>query len=894
MARTFEMREPVYRHVPGLASGIPLGGLGAGSVELRDDGRFHDWEIFNNYSWSGDISQAPPHMWSEDAFFALRVKQHGRDPKVRLLYHDDMKSQSVAPQYDHAIMYNYPFLRNVAAITYSGQYPFACLAYEEAGLPVELELRAFSPFIPFNAKDSALPLAFFVFTVRNRSDRPCEASLMTSVRNCVGYDLERMTLRHVVRREGDATFVLMTADDVDPAHRTAGSMAVGVLGDGVSHMAAWTDGRGMMGFERPAAPALSQLFYPFRDEGKLSGAEDEWSHSVQRRDIKVPCGELHCAKRQVGWRWRGAVCRKLTLAPGEEAEVVFLLSWFFPNHYHYFATDRNLGHMYANWFSGADDVAEYAAENYARLHAQSRAFCDSLYAGTTEPWLAASLNAQLTTFPQSFWWTKSGDLAAWEGSACCQLIAGARTHWSSWQPLMFFPELYLEMNRRMAAFRPPPQEDDESFLALEWRRRHASSRQQRNAFGGWYEQRYKALGYDRQDFVRTPQARRTGLGGEGSAIQLLRDYQWTGDEDYLRALWPVVRDGVEAGAKADTNGDGLPDGQISFITYDHWFLPATNCYRCTMWLVELKAAARIAQIAGEDETAARFTAIAERGAASFEKLFWNGEYYDLCYDPRKQAADEGCMADQVSGHLYARLCGLGPIHPPDHVRSALRAVHRHNRQPEEGLLNGADPRGRDDWRYFCRYSARGDDEALAGQWVTPWTGTEYYVAAAMVAEGLVEEGLDVARDIYERHAAVGMLYNQIECGEHYFRPMAAWALLPALQGLVYDAATGKLRFAPKASPEDFDMIFVLPVAWGRLRQERAAGLQSDVVRVESGALAVRTIVLERAGEPTSAVTVEADGRRLECRFESRGGEVVVSLSERLVLRAGNRLAVDLE
>ncbi len=32
-------------------SGIPLGGLGTGSVELRSDGYFHEWQIMNNAPW---------------------------------------------------------------------------------------------------------------------------------------------------------------------------------------------------------------------------------------------------------------------------------------------------------------------------------------------------------------------------------------------------------------------------------------------------------------------------------------------------------------------------------------------------------------------------------------------------------------------------------------------------------------------------------------------------------------------------------------------------------------------------------------------------------------------------------------------------------------------------
>src|SRR5210317_1951162 len=32
-------------------SGIPLGGLGTGTVELRSDGLFHEWQIMNNAPW---------------------------------------------------------------------------------------------------------------------------------------------------------------------------------------------------------------------------------------------------------------------------------------------------------------------------------------------------------------------------------------------------------------------------------------------------------------------------------------------------------------------------------------------------------------------------------------------------------------------------------------------------------------------------------------------------------------------------------------------------------------------------------------------------------------------------------------------------------------------------
>jgi len=894
--------EPIYEHTTSLASGIPLGGLGAGSVELRDDGGFHDWEIFNNHLWSGSPEDPPPDAWSEDAFFAVRAKPEGGEARVRLLYDDNKTSRAVSGWYDHAWIYNYPFLRPIRRIVYAGRYPFANLRYEDDALPVELSLTAFSPFIPFDAKNSALPLACFAFRARNPGRRPVDVSLMFGLRNFAGYDQDRLTFRHRVRRAGGATSVVMTAD-MDRAARTCGSMAAAALGPGVSVLPAWTDGRGLTGFPNAAAPGLSQLFYAFRDRGVLPGGPAAWRRDVARGDLVAARGALHGVRR-AGQRWRAALARRAVLPPGGEAEFVFLMSWHFPNHYHYFDRGLRLGHRYERWFRDAGAAADYGARRYRRLRAASERFAGALFGGTLEPWFAHSLNAQLTTFPQSFWWTREGEVAAWEGSACCQTIPNIHTVWSSFQPLLFFPDLYAAMKRRSARFAraegaaAAAAADRESpFLAAERARRRSQEASKRQDLGGWFDRRWQELGYRREDFAAADGRRKTPRGAAlflGSAAELLRDYLWTGDRRLVDDVWPLVRRALDGGIAADANGDGLPDGAISYLTYDHWFPPATNCYRGTMWLAELAAGAALADRLGETAAAARWRAAWRTGAASFDRLLWNGRYYDFCRDDRLGRNDPGCLADQVSGHLYLRLCGVPPVHPPARARAALRAVFRHNRRPEEGLLNGADPRGRTDWRYFARYSADGADEALSGQWVTPWTGTEYYVAATMIAEGLAREGLRVARDVYERYASSGMVYNHMECGEHYFRALAAWAMLPARQGLVYDAPRAALAFAPRTDAAAFDSILLLPGAWGRIRQSRRAGSQRDEIAIEAGRLRLRELTLERpapAGGP-ARVAVRLGGERLAARAEpSAGGRIVVRLAAARTLRPGDRLAV---
>ena len=69
----FEIREDTIIDPPsGMRSSVPLGGFGAGSVELRADGRFMDWDIFNNSPATGNNK-----VQLTDALLGLWVQADG-------------------------------------------------------------------------------------------------------------------------------------------------------------------------------------------------------------------------------------------------------------------------------------------------------------------------------------------------------------------------------------------------------------------------------------------------------------------------------------------------------------------------------------------------------------------------------------------------------------------------------------------------------------------------------------------------------------------------------------------------------------------------------------------------------------------------------------------------
>ncbi len=88
-----------------------------------------------------------------------------------------------------------------------------------------------------------------------------------------------------------------------------------------------------------------------------------------------------------------------------------------------------------------------------------------------------------------------------------------------------------------------------------------------------------------------------------------------------------------------------------------------------------------------------------------------------------------------------------------------------------------------------------------------WTGIEYQVAAHMIYEGLIEDGLALVKAARERYDGLPRPpiqrnpWNEIECGGHYARAMSSWSLLLALSGWEYDGPGQSLRFTPRHTPE---------------------------------------------------------------------------------------------
>jgi len=101
-----------------------------------------------------------------------------------------------------------------------------------------------------------------------------------------------------------------------------------------------------------------------------------------------------------------------------------------------------------------------------------------------------------------------------------------------------------------------------------------------------------------------------------------------------------------------------------------------------------------------------------------------------------------------------------------------------------------------------------------------WCGIEYQVASHMIYEGMIEEGLSLVMGTRRRHRGDRRNpWDEFECGHHYARSMASYALLLALSGFGYSAPEKRIAFSPKIFQDEFRVFFSVASGWGLYTQK---------------------------------------------------------------------------
>ena len=765
-------------------SGIALGGIGAGSIELFPDGEFHSWLIANQprisevcFERKADDGEGSTGALS----FYVREKRAKGKPVVRKL---GMKTDA-----DDFTYRMFSWNKPVEKIEFNGRFPVCDINYIDSALSCKLSLKAVSPFVPHNSDISSTPGFYMDFTAENPTDSEVQISLLgTLVPDVANKNEGNKNSLHAVG-DGVAIHIEPQAPSDSPS---CGNLCFSLGGEGKKSYITGEYYRFIREYIASSELGVSQesVLFGFREKGSLpdskvgtkpqsvpndfSKLSDDELDALFRAHSEYPFADSllsrirHTkpdfpASREEKINFFGcdedyrrgetfgacALCSEITLKPGERKNIRFILTWYFPNHY---ASDgERIGHYYENLYKSSLDANKALAEGYDSIFKSAVGFSELLYHTDLPEIYPDAWSSNISQIIKDSVYLKNGNFGLWEGLGFCGLHTTDITYHASFSLISLFPDLQKKQMRMGAVYQREDGRVHHSFKP---------------------DMKCSDNGFDRVDLNMQ------------FVLMVLRDFLFTGDREYLLSLWDNVKRAMASTGELDTNSDGLPDYGTRRNTYDAWNFSGTPVYISVLWLAALKAGIIIADRVEDKEYSDKWSEILEKGKAALEEKLWNGEYYNLWRN--NSETDESLMTDQLDGEWFLRMTGLEGNIPDERVRAVLDFIFKHNFDPEQGLVNATVPEGKKttiDTYNNC-------------QTIAVWTGIGYAFSALSMSVGENEISHTVIKSINDNQLRFGAFWDHWECGHHYTRPMSSWSTLIAASGMSVDYENKRLSFKP--------------------------------------------------------------------------------------------------
>ncbi|MDR3713197.1 MAG: GH116 family glycosyl-hydrolase [Puia sp.] len=854
--------------------GMPVGGICCGNVYLGGDGRLWLWDVFNKNQAGAipkilpiklegfninEISNTCGTLYLEPAVqespfqqgFALILrqpagKQHNGDWKagetiVKRLQHEDWDE-----------------------IEFEATYPVATIRYSQKGLPVVVEVKAFSPFIPGDELNSGLPVTVQSIEVKNLSDKEIEASVVGWVENRI--------LPETAKKQKDFSRSNQPLGPLKPAGwPKAGGGSKGGDGpreaglSGAHYKRASYEGLSLQASSdhaeiRQAADFGTLAFVSLSGTTRCYASLEDVRKAAPKQDGSLPSGPdpglLSGFLKEEENAPIAILSRSFKVPAAGSITSDFAIAWHMPNLVLGAIPDR--GRYYTVHFEDAAAVANYVAGKYTWLRQKTMLWHTTWYDSTLPWWFLertfanTSILATTTTHRLS-----SGRFYAWEGVGCCE---GTCTH--VWQ--------YAQAAGRV-------------FPALE------RDTRQRVDLG------ISLLPDGGMGFRGEANMHPAIDGQAGTILRFYREHQMSANDGFLKNNWDNIKKTVVFLLAQDKNKDGMEDTPLENTLDAVW--KGEISWIVGLCIAAARAGEEMAAEMKDVEFARTCREYVEKGRRNMEQYLFNGEYFIHRPDPvagRKSIGSYNtCHIDQVYGQSWAWQVGLGRVLDKDKTVSALRALWKYNYKPDVGPYIKDHPGGR-------FYALAGDggmvmntnplkEEKPYGEDAKAWqlgyfsecmSGFEHQVAAHMMAEGMTEEALILTKSIHDRyHAYKRNPFNEIECSDHYARAMASYGTFISACGFTYHGPRGHIGFAPRLGSDFFKAPFTAAEGWGSYRQERKAGKNLHRIEVKHGSLSLRSVaVAVPAGMKPDGVVITLDGKAVRNSHQMTGGEWVFRVS----------------
>ena len=446
---------------------------------------------------------------------------------------------------------------------------------------------------------------------------------------------------------------------------------------------------------------------------------------------------------------------------GEETCIRIVWGWFAPVWKPLFY--REYRQYYTRRFAGAVAAAKFLASHREEILERALASQRLVFARTRWPvWLRDQMvNIQHTLAKDSFWAAERVPPDSWYGEhgifglsespRSVPHVAIPSDFYGSLPLALHFPDLLRQMLRAYAHFQL---QNGEIPLGLGWG---------------------SDLGSPIYGFLHTTNAatfidlvHRLHLASPGSVDEFI----------------PAVKSAIGYLLSLDRDEDGLPDldpWPTGNQFYGAWHWLGTATHTNGFFLTALSIGARLTQ-ASDPAFSAKCRRSFKKACDQLEKKLWGGKSYLLYHDTQTGAKSDTVLANQLVGHLLARVHNLPSPFPPERVRKTLATIRRlHLRKSKYGLYNALRSDGGID-RTGTRHSTH------------MFPGEAILVAATLAYEGHRKEAMHLAGNVMHnlviRQGRAWDPPNEIDpvtgCptyGTDFYQMMVLWFLPFALEGL---------------------------------------------------------------------------------------------------------------
>ena len=632
-------------------SGVPLGGIGTGCFSFAPNGYFVKINLNNT---ERDFLPGK----KEGFFLAI---WDGASKTARRLQRDKEERFS---------------MKGYEKSSYTGLFPTARLSlFDEESVKTDLNptVRTYSPLIPQNVQDSALPVAWIEVDVRNESDIKREAS--------VAFSWEDLIARGI-KDPGNL-------DDIDPANLNGWSWdMVKQVDTKVRHV----EMSGYEGIRQLTLEPLSHNKDTYQnyntDVVLLADQKTYDENGITAGKVDINCvmsydlvkdqsvwesfcltgqfaegleeGDLPLSKKNERAS-ASIVCARINLPPNCMRTIRFMVAWYAPEY------KKKTGHAsasyktadynkyYHNRFKNIGEIVSYCAAERERLYLGTLEWHQPILKSNMPDWLKFKMiNSGYVLYTNSIL-NKAGTFTCMEGGMIG--MTGTSDQRLSSHPI--YQKLFTQLDRaENTAFGMSRDHDDKIM----------------HFTGNYYH------GIEDSTAARRESAPQNGWMIDNSmswVIQIAKDYQNTCEAGLIQGWKPAIS-GIFNWLKTRIfENDGIllqiPQGPTTYDDREH---PAVMSYSGSVYLTTLQAIRVIALADGDVKLAKECDKQSLLTKQSMNgKEMWNGRYY--AYGFGTEGAKPPCRVDLVfsgmlAGQFLSRYAGWEDILPFDKVLSSVQ------------------------------------------------------------------------------------------------------------------------------------------------------------------------------------------------------------------------------